>query len=198
MAPFLWDIFCVRNIALWGVQSITTEHPAHPALLQPIWNHFLTCIVLIRAPACYRVVHLVILIYMFISPFQTISLVWHSGCWEMVAVRGLWNSLGSLTLQSPSSDDGSRGLERQRNFWGRVHSRLLSLWKEAMKISFLEEVFSCMYTLHCLGLVMQRSCWETLPLAEHSFSPWNKELLLFLNCDHWLLYLVVWGAGDAK
>ena len=39
MAPFLWDIFCVRNIALWGVQSITTERPAHPALLQPIWNH---------------------------------------------------------------------------------------------------------------------------------------------------------------
>ena len=39
MALFLWDIFCVRNIALWGVQSITTERPAHPALLQPIWNH---------------------------------------------------------------------------------------------------------------------------------------------------------------
>ena len=61
MALFLWDIFCVPNIALWGVQSITTERPAHPALLQPIWNHP-ACIVLIRAPACYRVVHLVIFI----------------------------------------------------------------------------------------------------------------------------------------
>ena len=39
MALFLWDIFCVRNIALWGVQSITTERPAYPALLQHIWNH---------------------------------------------------------------------------------------------------------------------------------------------------------------
>merc|ERR1712016_486454 len=78
---------------MWGVQSVPIERPAHTALLQSIWNHPaeengqnvnygssgggssfcglplplpLLVAAIIRAPANYRVVHLVILFYIII------------------------------------------------------------------------------------------------------------------------------------
>ena len=95
-----------------------------------------------------------------VLPFQMISLVWHSGRWMMAAGRGLWNFLGSLTLQSLSSAGCSRELARQRNFWGMVQSLWLSLWKEKMKISLKTGVLFhwCMHTQHCLELMTQKSC----------------------------------------
>ena len=133
-----------------------------------------------------------------VLPFQMISLVWHSGRWMMSVGRGLWNFLGSLTLQSLSSAGCSQELARQRNFWGMAQSQWLSLWKEELKISFKTGVLFhwCMHTQHCLELRMQRSCWETLPLAEHSSCPWKKELQITRVV--WLLYLKVCGVGEAK
>jgi len=84
---------------MWGVQSVPMERPAHTALLQSIWNHPaeensqnvnlgscggegggsfcglplpLLVAAIIRAPANYRVVHLVILYVEFDTSFKNV------------------------------------------------------------------------------------------------------------------------------
>ena len=99
----------------------------------------------------------------------------------MAADLGLWNSLDSSRLQSLSSGWCSRGRGRQRSFLGTELFLWLSLWKKEMEISFTRKAFASMLTPHCLELRMQRSCWGTLPQAEHSFCPWNMEFQFFCS-----------------